>query len=108
MSLLGLMQKRSLLISGLLTHAATYHGDVEIVSHLYGGRSAEVIGERLPSALHNWHMLYPAWMWVRATAWPHWLGILIGTWNSTMQSQAWALFCTLSIRACFPSKSLIS
>jgi fatty-acyl-CoA synthase len=30
------MQKRSLLISGLLTHAATYHGDVEIVSHLYG------------------------------------------------------------------------
>ena len=37
MSLQGLMQKRSLLISGLLTHAATYHGDVEIVSHLYGG-----------------------------------------------------------------------
>ena len=37
MSLQGLMQKKSLLISGLLTHAATYHGDVEIVSHLYGG-----------------------------------------------------------------------
>jgi fatty-acyl-CoA synthase len=37
MSLTGLMQNRPLLISGLLRHAATYHGDVEIVSCLHGG-----------------------------------------------------------------------
>jgi acyl-CoA synthetase (AMP-forming)/AMP-acid ligase II len=37
MSLAGLMQRQSLLISDLLAHAATYHGDVEIVSHLHAG-----------------------------------------------------------------------
>jgi fatty-acyl-CoA synthase len=37
MSLSGLMQSKQLLISGLLTHAATHHGDVELVSQLYGG-----------------------------------------------------------------------
>ena len=37
MSLAGLMQKKNLLISGLLRHAATHHGAVEIVSHLPGG-----------------------------------------------------------------------
>jgi fatty-acyl-CoA synthase len=31
------MQERPLLISGLLKHAATHHGSVEIVSHLFGG-----------------------------------------------------------------------
>ena len=37
MSLTSLMQQRQLLISGLLTHAAQYHGQVEVVSHLPGG-----------------------------------------------------------------------
>ena len=37
MSLSSLMQDRQLLISGLLTHAARYHGDVEVVSHLPDG-----------------------------------------------------------------------
>ncbi len=37
MALTGLMQNQPLLISGLLRHAATYHGDVEIVSCLHGG-----------------------------------------------------------------------
>ncbi len=37
MSLTSLMQQRQLLISGLLTHAAKYHGQVEVVSHLPGG-----------------------------------------------------------------------
>jgi len=34
MTILGLMQKQALLISGLIEHAATHHGRVEIVSHV--------------------------------------------------------------------------
>ena len=34
MTILGLMQKQQLLISGLIEHAATHHGRVELVSHV--------------------------------------------------------------------------
>jgi acyl-CoA synthetase (AMP-forming)/AMP-acid ligase II len=34
MTILGLMQQKPLLISGLIEHAASQHGDVEIVSHV--------------------------------------------------------------------------
>ena len=34
--MLGVMSERPLLISAILTHAATYHGDVEIVSRNAG------------------------------------------------------------------------
>ncbi len=37
MSMQGLMQPGQLLISGLIKHAATHHGDVEVVSQLHGG-----------------------------------------------------------------------
>jgi 3-(methylthio)propionyl---CoA ligase len=56
--MLGLMSERPLLISSILTHAATYHGDVEIVSrtvegpiHRYTYRDAERRCRRLASAL---------------------------------------------------------
>ncbi|MFT3821966.1 MAG: long-chain fatty acid--CoA ligase [Rubrivivax sp.] len=58
MSLQGLMQRRQLLISGLVRHAATYHADVEIVSRLHGGeqrrsnwRTVERRARQLASAL---------------------------------------------------------
>ncbi len=58
MSLTSLMQERQLLISGLLTHAAKYHGEVEVVSHLPGGdvrrsnwREVSLRSKRLAHAL---------------------------------------------------------
>jgi fatty-acyl-CoA synthase len=56
--MLGLMSERPLLISSILTHAATYHGDVEIVSrtiegstHRYTYRDAERRAKQLANAL---------------------------------------------------------
>ncbi|HTV45493.1 MAG TPA: long-chain-fatty-acid--CoA ligase [Stellaceae bacterium] len=56
--MLGLMSERPLLISSIITHAATYHGDAEIVSrlvegplHRYTYREAERRAGRLASAL---------------------------------------------------------
>jgi len=58
MSLQGLMQSRQLLISDLIRHAATCHGDVEVVSQLHGGeqrrsnwRTIERRARQLASAL---------------------------------------------------------
>lgn len=60
MSLQGLMQPSQLLISGLIRHAATHHGDVEIVSCLHGGeqrrsswRTVERRARRLAGALRD-------------------------------------------------------
>ena len=33
----GLMQQHQLLLSGLIDHAAAYHGEREIISHLVDG-----------------------------------------------------------------------
>ena len=56
--MLGLMSERPLLISSIITHAATYHGDVEIVSrtvegpiHRYTYRDAERRSKQLAQAL---------------------------------------------------------
>ena len=56
--MLGLMSERPLLISSILTHAATYHGDAEIVSgtvegpvHRYTYRDAERRTKQLAKAL---------------------------------------------------------
>ena len=56
--MLGLMSERPLLISSIITHAATYHGDVEIVSrtvegpiHRYTYRDAERRSKQLARAL---------------------------------------------------------
>ena len=56
--MLGLMSERPLLISSILRHAATYHGDVEIVSrsiegpiHRYTYRDAERRSKQLAAAL---------------------------------------------------------
>ncbi len=56
--MLGLMSERSLLISSIITHAATYHGDVEIVSrsvegpiHRYTYRAAARRAKLLAKAL---------------------------------------------------------
>jgi 3-(methylthio)propionyl---CoA ligase len=56
--MLGLMSQRPLLISSIITHAATYHGDVEIVSrtvegpiHRYTYRDAERRAKQLANAL---------------------------------------------------------
>src|SRR5271155_3550564 len=56
--MLGLMSERPLLISAIITHAATYHGDVEIVSrtvegpiHRYTYRDAERRSKQLAQAL---------------------------------------------------------
>lgn len=60
MALQGLMQSGQLLISGLLRHAAVHHGDVEIVSQLFGGeqrrsnwRTVEQRARKLAGALSN-------------------------------------------------------
>jgi fatty-acyl-CoA synthase len=57
-TMLGLMSERPLLISSILTHAATYHGDVEIASrtvdgplHRYTYRDAERRSKQLANAL---------------------------------------------------------
>ncbi|VTU45220.1 3-(methylthio)propionyl-CoA ligase [Variovorax sp. PBL-E5] len=54
----GLMQQRPLLLSGLIDHAAAYHGDREIVSHMVDGsihrsdwRSVQQRAKRLANAL---------------------------------------------------------
>jgi fatty-acyl-CoA synthase len=54
------MSERPLLISSILTHAATYHGDVEIVSrtvegpiHRYTYRDAELRAKQLANALRR-------------------------------------------------------
>src|SRR6476661_6544129 len=56
----GLMSERPLLISALIEHAARYHGDVEIVSHLvdrsihrYTYAEAERRSRRLARALQR-------------------------------------------------------
>ncbi|MBV8118604.1 MAG: AMP-binding protein, partial [Alphaproteobacteria bacterium] len=56
--MLGLMSERPLLISSIITHAATYHGDIEIVSrtvegpiHRYTYRDAEQRTKQLAKAL---------------------------------------------------------
>jgi 3-(methylthio)propionyl---CoA ligase len=56
--MLGLMSERPLLISSIITHAATYHGDVEIVSrtvegpiHRYTYRDAERRSKQLARGL---------------------------------------------------------
>ncbi len=56
--MLGLMSERPLLISSIITHAATYHGDVEIVSrtvegpiHRHTYRDAERRSKQLARAL---------------------------------------------------------
>jgi fatty-acyl-CoA synthase len=56
--MLGLMSERPLLISSIIRHAATYHGDVEIVSrtvegplHRYTYRDAERRSKQLANAL---------------------------------------------------------
>jgi acyl-CoA synthetase (AMP-forming)/AMP-acid ligase II len=56
--MLGLMSERPLLISSIITHAATYHGDVQIVSrtvegpiHRYTYRDAESRSKQLARAL---------------------------------------------------------
>ena len=56
--MLGLMSERPLLISSIIRHAATYHGDVEIASrtvegplHRYTYRDAERRSKQLASAL---------------------------------------------------------
>jgi fatty-acyl-CoA synthase len=56
--MLGLMSERPLLISSIITHAARYHGDIEIVSrtvegpiHRYTYRAAESRAKRLARAL---------------------------------------------------------
>ncbi len=56
--MLGLMSERPLLISSIITHAATYHGDVEVVSrtvegpiHRYTYRDAERRSKQLANAL---------------------------------------------------------
>jgi fatty-acyl-CoA synthase len=56
--MLGLMSERPLLISSIITHAATYHGDIEIVSrtvegpiHRYTYRDAEQRTRQLAKAL---------------------------------------------------------
>jgi 3-(methylthio)propionyl---CoA ligase len=56
--MLGRMSERPLLISSILTHAATYHGDVEVVSrsvegpiHRYTYRDAERRAKQLAKAL---------------------------------------------------------
>jgi acyl-CoA synthetase (AMP-forming)/AMP-acid ligase II len=56
--MLGLMSERPLLIPSIMTHAATYHGDVEIVSrtvegptHRYTYRDAESRSKQLARAL---------------------------------------------------------
>ena len=56
--MLGLMSERPLLISAILTHAATFHGNVEIVSrtvegpiHRYTYRDAERRSKQLANAL---------------------------------------------------------
>ena len=56
--MLGLMSERPLLISSILTHAAAYHGDAEIVSgtlegptHRYTYRDAEGRTKQLAKAL---------------------------------------------------------
>ncbi len=58
--MLGLMSERPLLISSILTHAAAYHGDVEIVSrtvegpiHRYSYREAERRAKQLANALRR-------------------------------------------------------
>jgi 3-(methylthio)propionyl---CoA ligase len=57
-AMLGMMSERPLLISSIITHAATYHGDVEIVSrsvegpiHRYTYRDAERRVKQLAGAL---------------------------------------------------------
>jgi 3-(methylthio)propionyl---CoA ligase len=57
-AMLGLMSERPLLISSIITHAATYHGDVEIVSrtvegpiHRYTYRDAERRSKQLAGTL---------------------------------------------------------
>jgi fatty-acyl-CoA synthase len=57
-AMLGMMSDRPLLISSILTHAATYHGDAEIVSrtvegplHRYTYRDAEHRSKQLAGAL---------------------------------------------------------
>jgi 3-(methylthio)propionyl---CoA ligase len=57
-AMLGMMSERPLLVSAIMTHAATYHGDVEIVSrtvegplHRYTYRSAEGRSKQLARAL---------------------------------------------------------
>jgi fatty-acyl-CoA synthase len=59
-AMLGLMSERPLLVSSILTHAATYHGDVEIVSrsiegpiHRYSYRDAERRSKQLAAALRR-------------------------------------------------------
>ena len=56
--MLGLMSERPLLISSIITHAATYYGDVEVVSrtvegpiHRYTYRDAERRSKQLANAL---------------------------------------------------------
>src|SRR6201993_704997 len=56
--MLGLMSERPLLISSIMRHAATYHGDVEIVSrtvegllHRYTYAAAERRSKQLAKAL---------------------------------------------------------
>ena len=58
--LMGLMQRRQLLISSLIQHADTYHGGVEIVSrtvegpiHRYTYRDAHRRARQLANALHG-------------------------------------------------------
>jgi 3-(methylthio)propionyl---CoA ligase len=58
--MLGMMSERPLLISSMITHAASYHGDVEIVSrsvegpiHRYTYRDAERRAKQLAAALRQ-------------------------------------------------------
>ena len=104
----GLMSERPLLISTLIQHAARYHGDVEIVSHLvdrsihrYTYAEAERRSRRLARALLRLGI-------GPATGSAPWPGTASGISSCITASPGSARCATRSTRACSTSRSSTS
>jgi hypothetical protein len=101
----GLMMNQPLMISGLLRHAETNHGDTEIVSRLpVGGTHRYTYAPRCSALAAAGVCADCAGRQGRRTASARWPGTRTAISRSTTPSRAWRRSATPSTRACFPEQ----
>lgn len=77
---------QDLTTTALLSHAAQYHSETEIVSVSAGGEKERSSWGRWPAALSGWRRRWHHWGCHRAPAAPPSHGTTVATWRSILPS----------------------
>lgn len=77
---------QDLTTTALLSHAAQYHSETEIVSVGAGGEKERSSWGKWPAALSGWHRRWRRWGCRRVPAAPPSHGTIAATWRSILPS----------------------